>query len=152
MRVVMLGTGPFAVPTLRALSASRHEVLRVVTRPPRGRRAETPPMEAAARELGLEVWQPETVNSEGACAALRGLAPDLLVVCDYGEILKPPALGGVFFFGFGLTLNPVKLFQGGSVPGPPRGRGAGRAARRRDGGRTRSAAQRARRRIGVARC
>jgi methionyl-tRNA formyltransferase len=104
MRVVMLGTGPFAVPTLRRLHASPHEVLRVVTRPPRGRRAEAPPMQLAAEELGLPVWQPETVNSEEAVAELRALQPDLLVVCDYGEILKPPVLsvsplGGVNLHG-----------------------------------------------------
>lgn len=88
----MLGTGPFAVPTLRRLVASPHEVLRVVTRPPRGRRAEAPPMQVAAEELGLPVWQPETVNSGEAVAELASLNPDLLVVCDYGEILKPAAL------------------------------------------------------------
>lgn len=88
----MLGTGPFAVPTLRQLVASSHEVLRVVTRPPRGRRAEAPPMQLAAEELGRPLWQPETVNSDEAVAELKSLAPDLLVVCDYGEILKPPAL------------------------------------------------------------
>jgi methionyl-tRNA formyltransferase len=92
MRLVMLGTGPFAVPTLRRLVASPHEVLRVVTRPPRGRRAEASPMQVAAEELSLPLWQPETVNSEEVVAELLSLKPDLLVVCDYGEILKPAAL------------------------------------------------------------
>jgi methionyl-tRNA formyltransferase len=100
----MLGTGPFAVPTLRRLHASPHEMVRVVTRPPRGRRAEAPPMQLAAEELGVPIWQPDTINSEDACRTLRGLAPDLLVVCDYGEILKPPVLsvsplGGVNLHG-----------------------------------------------------
>lgn len=88
----MLGTGPFAVPTLRRLADSPHQVLRVVTRPPRGRRAEKPPMQLAAEELGLPVWQPETVNSDESCMRLRADAPDLIVVCDYGEILKPSVL------------------------------------------------------------
>jgi len=88
----MLGTGPFAVPTLRQLVASSHEVLRVVTRPPRGRRAEAPPMQVAAEELGLPLWQPDTVNSEESRSRLSADAPDLLVVCDYGEILKPETL------------------------------------------------------------
>ncbi|WP_428306966.1 methionyl-tRNA formyltransferase [Lacipirellula sp.] len=92
MRLVMLGTGPFAVPTLRQLVASSHQVLRVVTRPPRGRRPEAPPMQVAAEQLALPLWQPETVNSEEAVAELQSLKPDLLVVCDYGEILKPAAL------------------------------------------------------------
>jgi methionyl-tRNA formyltransferase len=99
----MLGTGPFAVPTLRALAASRHEVLRVVTRPPRGRGGKSP-MQEAAEDLGLPLWQPDAVSSEEACAELHGLAPDLLVVCDFGEILKPAALataphGGVNLHG-----------------------------------------------------
>ena len=105
MRLVMLGTGPFAVPTLRRLHDSPHEVVRVITRPPRGRRAEAPPMQRAAVALGLPVWQPETVNSDEACTQLRSLHPTLLVVCDYGEILKPavlsaaPSLGGINLHG-----------------------------------------------------
>ena len=49
MRIIMLGTGPFAVPTLQALSASRHDVLLVVTRPPQGRRPATKPAAAGSR-------------------------------------------------------------------------------------------------------
>ncbi|BBO36109.1 methionyl-tRNA formyltransferase [Lacipirellula parvula] len=92
MRLVMLGTGPFAVPTLRRLAASPHEVLRVITRPPRGRRPEAPPMQVAAEELNLPLWQPDTVNSEDSRLRLSADAPELLVVCDYGEILKPETL------------------------------------------------------------
>ncbi|MBA4107253.1 MAG: methionyl-tRNA formyltransferase [Pirellula sp.] len=92
MRLVMLGTGPFAVPTLRRLVASPHEVVRVVTRPPRGRRAEASPMQTAAEELRLPLWQPETVNSDESRSRLSADAPDLLVVCDYGEILKRETL------------------------------------------------------------
>src|SRR5262245_64050122 len=112
MRLVMLGTGPFAVPTLQAVAASRHEVVRVVTRPPRGRRAEAPPMEVAARELGLDVWQPETINAKDACAALRGLAADLLVVCDYGEILKPPVLAVARLGGINLHGSLLPKYRG----------------------------------------
>ena len=55
MQIIMLGTGPFAVPTLRCLHASPHDVVCVVTRPPRGRRGDPPaPMRVAADELGLE--------------------------------------------------------------------------------------------------
>jgi methionyl-tRNA formyltransferase len=112
MRLVMLGTGPFAVPTLRMLASSLHEVVQVVTRPPRGRRAEPPPMEVAARELGIEVWQPDTINAEAACQTLRGLAPDLLVVCDYGEILKPPALAAARLGGINLHGSLLPKYRG----------------------------------------
>jgi methionyl-tRNA formyltransferase len=69
-------------------------------------------MEVAARELGLEVCQPETVNSEDACAALRGLAPELLVVCDYGEILKPPALMAARLGGINLHGSLLPTYRG----------------------------------------
>jgi methionyl-tRNA formyltransferase len=92
MRIIMLGTGPFAVPTLRALVASPHEVLLAVSRPPKGRKPLPAPVQIAAGELGIPCWLPETVNSDDARAKLRELAADLLVVCDYGEILKSDTL------------------------------------------------------------
>jgi methionyl-tRNA formyltransferase len=92
MRIVLLGTGPFAVPSLRALLASSHEVACAGSRPPRGRRAKPAPVQVAAEELGVEVWLPETVNCDEAREKLSALSPDLLVVCDYGEILKSATL------------------------------------------------------------
>ncbi len=104
MRIVVLGTGPFAVPLLRALHASSHEVVCAGSRPPRGRRAQPAPVQVAAEELEIDVWLPETVNCDEAREQLSALAPDLLVVCDYGEILKPATLevsrlGGVNLHG-----------------------------------------------------
>lgn len=91
MRVVMLGTGPFAVPTLERVAAT-HDVAGVVTRPPRGRRPSAPPMQLAAQRLGLPLWQPDTLNSDDARDQLRAWGPELLVVCDYGEILQAATL------------------------------------------------------------
>jgi len=96
MRIVMMGTGPFAVPTLRALRASQHEILAVVTRPTppmKGkRRPPRNPMREAAEELGLPVLDPASINADEARAALVELCPDLFVVCDYGQILKGATL------------------------------------------------------------
>ena len=92
MRIILLGTGPFVVPTLRVLDASRHDLLLVVSRPPRGRRHPPAPVCLAATALGIEVWTPDTVNSDQACQRLVALEADLLVVCDYGEILKRATL------------------------------------------------------------
>jgi methionyl-tRNA formyltransferase len=69
-------------------------------------------MEDAARELGLDVWQPETINAEDACAALRELAADLLVVCDYGEILKPPVLASTRLGGVNLHGSLLPKYRG----------------------------------------
>jgi methionyl-tRNA formyltransferase len=104
MRLIMMGTGPFAVPTLRALAASDHDVALVVTRPPRGRTQQSSPLQQAADELSLTVWLPESVNRPDAHERLTELQADLLVVCDYGEILKPDVLdttrlGGVNLHG-----------------------------------------------------
>ena len=92
MRLVMLGTGPFAVPTLRALAARGTMCVRVVTRPPRGRRAEAPPMQPAAEQLVLRCGSPRPSMPPKPSPSCATLAADLLVVCDYGEILKPAAL------------------------------------------------------------
>lgn len=94
LRIIALGTGPFAVPTLRALVAAGHDVPLVVCRPARGRGNEPPaPMAEAAAELGLPLWRPDSVNAPEAQERLRALAADLMVVCDYGELLRRETLG-----------------------------------------------------------
>lgn len=112
MRIVVLGTGPFAVPSLRALHASDHEILCAVSRPPRGRRAKPAPVFVAAGELGIERWLPETVNCDEACGKLATYDADLLVVCDYGEILKPPALATTRLGGINLHGSLLPKYRG----------------------------------------
>ena len=91
MRVIFLGTPEFAVPTLEALLAAGHEVLEVVTQPdrPQGRRQELipSPVKAAALRHGLTVWQPERIRRQEAVVHLRELAPDVMVVVGYGQII-----------------------------------------------------------------
>jgi methionyl-tRNA formyltransferase len=89
-RIVMMGTGPFAVPTLRALVAARHEIAAVVTRPQRHIHGEPAPnpMREAAEALRLSIFDPDNVNAPDSIAALKALAPDLFVVSDYGQILS----------------------------------------------------------------
>jgi methionyl-tRNA formyltransferase len=108
MRIVMMGTGPFAVPTFQALLESDHEVVALVTRPTRparGRRgAPINPMKKVADAAGLAVFAPESINEKNALEHLRAWAADLFVVCDYGQILSADALslsrlGGVNLHG-----------------------------------------------------
>lgn len=109
MRVVVMGTGPFAVPMLRALlAAPRHPVAAVVVRPPRSGRGHRPPppspMRLAAAEAGLALLEPESINTPEARAALAALGPEILAVADYGQILRPETLavarrGGVNLHG-----------------------------------------------------
>ena len=103
LNLIIMGTGPFAVPSLRALAASDHPIVSVVCKPPRGRRGEpAAPMAAAAEELGLPLWRPETVNDPDSQSRLADFGADLLVVCDYGEILKDATLSTTRFGGVNL--------------------------------------------------
>jgi methionyl-tRNA formyltransferase len=108
----MLGTGPFAVPTLEALAKSAHEVALVVTRPPKDRAQTASPLQRAGDLLGLETWSPETVNSPESQARLTALAADLLVVCDYGEILKPAILATTRLGGINLHGSLLPKYRG----------------------------------------
>ena len=92
MRILFFGTPAFAVPSLRALAHSPHEVVAVVTQPdrPRGRGQKLVPSEvkAAAGELGLEVWQPNRLRGGDFEDRVRALSADLGVVAAYGRILS----------------------------------------------------------------
>ncbi|WP_240125713.1 methionyl-tRNA formyltransferase [Thermomonas alba] len=95
MRIVFAGTPEFAVPCLRA-AAARGEVVAVYTQPdrPAGRgRGLTPsPVKLEAVQRGIPVYQPESLRTAAAKAALRALQPDLMVVVAYGLILPPSVL------------------------------------------------------------
>ncbi len=91
MRVVFLGSGSFAIPSLTALLDAGHEVAAVVTQPDkekgRGRAVTPPPVKPVALARGLTVLQPRRVKESVAQDALRALAPDVQVVVAYGQIL-----------------------------------------------------------------
>lgn len=96
LRLVVMGTGPFAVPMFEALRESPHEIVAVITRPDRvapGRRPPRNPMREAGCAAGIPVLDPENINDAASVAVLRTLAPDVLVVCDYGQILSAEVLG-----------------------------------------------------------
>jgi len=95
MRIVFAGTPAFAVPCLRA-AAARGEVVAVYTQPDRpagrGRELTPSPVKLEAVQHGIPVYQPESLRSAEAKAALRALQPDLMVVVAYGLILPASVL------------------------------------------------------------
>jgi methionyl-tRNA formyltransferase len=97
VRVVFLGTPPFAVPSLEALASAGHEVRAVVAQPDRpagrGRALREPETKAWARARGVEVLQPEKVKDGRLAAALAPMRPDVLIVAAYGRILGKDLLG-----------------------------------------------------------
>ncbi len=94
MRLVFAGTPEAAVPSLRALLASDHEVVAVLTRPDarsgRGRRSAESPVKQVAVEHGLRVLQP--AKPREALDELTELAPDCCPVVAYGALLPRPVL------------------------------------------------------------
>lgn len=112
MRLIVLGTGPFAVPTLEKLAASRHEIALVITRPPTGRNATASPLQRAGESLNLNVWAPATINVPESQSRIASLAPDLLVVCDYGEILRPETLATARLGGINLHGSLLPKYRG----------------------------------------
>jgi methionyl-tRNA formyltransferase len=113
MRLIMLGTGPFAVPTLQALAASgRHEIPLVISRPPTGRAREASPLQKTGESLGLSIWTPDTVNKPESQSRIASLSADLLVVCDYGEILKPETLATTRLGGINLHGSLLPKYRG----------------------------------------
>jgi methionyl-tRNA formyltransferase len=96
MRIVFMGSPAFALPTLQRLIESPYEVVAVYTQPDRpagrGRRPASPPAKLLAERYGIPVRQPERVSAPEEVDRLRELAPDLIVIAAYGQILRPPVL------------------------------------------------------------
>jgi len=94
-RVLFFGTSEFAVPSLLALCKAGYDLPVVVTQPdrPTGRhlRLQPTPVRRAAEEQGLTVWTPEKVRRKEFIEQARALAPDVIVVAAFGQIL-PEAL------------------------------------------------------------
>src|SRR5260221_2853616 len=116
MRLLVLGTGPFAVPMFQSLLDSRHEVLALATRPtppPKGR-DKTPhnPMREAAERRGLPVFAPASINSDEGRQLIERLQPELLVVCAYRQILSADVLALVPLGGINLHASLLPKYRG----------------------------------------
>jgi methionyl-tRNA formyltransferase len=101
VRTVFLGTSEFAASVLGCLSGedgarAPHRPALVVTRPDRpagrGRKLSSPPVAEAARTLGLELAQPDSVNDPDTRALIASAEPDVVIVCAFGALIKEPLL------------------------------------------------------------
>ena len=116
MKLVLMGTGPFAVPSFEALRANGHTVTLVVTRPmpPVKSRGGPPPSPVRdwATEHDLPIYDPASINDADAIERVKSEQPDLLVVCDYGQILKPEALATSKLGGINLHGSLLPAYRG----------------------------------------
>lgn len=96
-KILFMGAGAFSVPILRMLANSRKlRLLQAVSQPDRAagrKRALTPsPLARFADEIGVPCLRTPSVNSPEFLSFADELAPDLIVVVSFGQILKEPIL------------------------------------------------------------
>jgi methionyl-tRNA formyltransferase len=96
MNVVFMGTPEFAVPSLKYLEESKHNIIAVVTQPdkPKGRKGQPcpPPVKSAAQDAGFHIIQPENVNDESIINKFKELNPDVIVVVAFGQKISSKIL------------------------------------------------------------
>ena len=96
MRIVFIGSGEIGVPALHALQKSEHEVVAVVTQPdkPVGREQKItpPPIKAALGDAKMSILQPAKIKDPAAIEQIRAIAPEVIIVVAYGQILPRAVL------------------------------------------------------------
>lgn len=96
MKIVFMGTPDFAVPSLKALIESEHEVVAVVAQPDkpkgRGHKLTPPPTKVLAEEFNIPVLQPDKIKTEEFLKELEELDPDVISVTAYGKIIPKSIL------------------------------------------------------------
>jgi methionyl-tRNA formyltransferase len=97
MKIVFMGTAPFAIPCLHALADSKDmDVSLVVTQPDkavgRGHKLRYTAFKQSVVDLGLPLFQPDCVKNDEAIERIKALKPDFLVVVAYGQILNQKVL------------------------------------------------------------
>ena len=117
MKLILFGTGPFAVPSFKSLvEDSSHEVVALVTRPiadagKRRKTAENPTRDLGESE-GLTVLDPVDANDPEFVQTLADYRADLLVVCDFGQILSNDCLGAAKLGGINLHGSLLPKYRG----------------------------------------
>lgn len=116
LRLVLMGTGPFAVPSFEALVDAGYEIPLMVTRPARevkSRKGPPPsPVRAFAAKHGFDLFDPPSINDTDAIATVAAARPDLLVVCDFGQILSSDALAVAPLGGINLHGSLLPAYRG----------------------------------------
>ena len=117
MRLILFGTGPFAVPTFKSLiECDDHDVLALVTRPiaDAGKRRKTAenPTRDLGESVGLNIFDPPNCNDDAFVAKLNEFDADLFIVCDYGQILSNDCLNAAKKGGINLHGSLLPKYRG----------------------------------------
>ncbi|MGE5391058.1 MAG: methionyl-tRNA formyltransferase [Deltaproteobacteria bacterium] len=96
MKLVYMGTSSFAVPTLKKLIDSTHQVIGVVSQPdrPSGRGGKlTPsPVKKLAIQHGITIYQPDRIKEPESIEQVLAMEPELIIVVSYGQIIPAAIL------------------------------------------------------------
>lgn len=97
MKILLLASGEFAIPTLELLAGHRPTVdLKLFSQPDqakgRGRKKAPTPAKETALNLNLNVESPKDINAPESHQQIKGFAPDYLILVDYGAKLSPATI------------------------------------------------------------
>ena len=116
LRLIVMGTPDFAVPTLIELAGAGHEIAAVYTRAPkpagRGMALQDTPVAREAKRLGFPVLTPKSLRTEEAQAEFAGFDADAAVVVAYGLLLPKPVLDAVPLGCFNLHASLLPRWRG----------------------------------------
>ena len=116
MRVVFCGSGTFAVHSLRAILAGAHELVGIITQPPRragrGGFLRPTPIAEFATELSLAVNECEDINSDATVQFLQELAADVMFVAEFGQFIREPARNASRLGAFNLHASVLPELRG----------------------------------------
>ncbi len=117
IRVVFLGNDPWSVASLDRLAETEAiEIALVVTNPPRpaGRGARLRPTAVAdaARRIDVPLSEVGSTSDAAVMTRLEAVAPDVLVVVAYGELLRPPALAAARLGAVNVHLSLLPRWRG----------------------------------------
>lgn len=92
MKIIFWGTASFGLPALESLLKSGHEILAVVTQPDRpqgrGKKIAPSPIKSWAEQKKIPVYQPERSRDHTFVNLLKSIAPEIMIVIAYGQILS----------------------------------------------------------------
>jgi methionyl-tRNA formyltransferase len=116
MKIVFFASDIFALPSLKALLAANHEICCVVTQPDResgrGLHLSSTIIKSHAEASGLEIYQPQNVNTAEAKKILKDLTPDLFIVIAYGQILREEILDIPKIFSINVHASLLPKYRG----------------------------------------
>ena len=98
LKIIFMGTPEFAVPFLKSINESNHNILEVYTQPPkkknRGQRESFTPVHDFSVKNKIKVRHPEKLDTNDEINFIKKTKPDVVVVVAYGKIIpKKIAIG-----------------------------------------------------------